>query len=97
MAATLQSAGLHADGANFSLFWGLSIMLYKRRWSRRTPFDKFRGDATTPPNPTHSPQAQRGLGVFMTREVHRLPQGPEFSGAATHLQPENRGGVVNAC
>jgi len=93
-AATLPVSGTFTQmEANFSLFWGLSIMLYEATLvSDEAPFDKFRGDATTPPNPyALTAQQQRGLGVFMDKgKCIACHKGPEFSGAATHLQPENQ-------
>jgi hypothetical protein len=79
--------------ANFSLFWGLSIMLYEATLvSDEAPFDKFRGDPLNPPNPyALTTQQQRGLDVFMTKgKCIACHKGAEFSGAATHLQPENQ-------
>jgi cytochrome c peroxidase len=79
--------------ANFSLFWGLSIMLYEATLiSDEAPFDKFRGDPLNPPNPNAlTAQQQRGLDVFMTKgKCIACHKGAEFSGAATHLQPENQ-------
>jgi cytochrome c peroxidase len=93
------AAALPVDGtfsqieANFSLFWGLSIMLYEATLvSDEAPFDKFRGDATTPPDPAAlTAQQQHGLNVFMNKgNCIACHKGPEFSGAATHLQPENQ-------
>jgi cytochrome c peroxidase len=93
-AATLPVSGTFTQmEANFSLFWGLSIMLYEATLvSDQAPFDKFRGDAVTPADPyaltTHQ---QLGLDVFMTKgNCIACHKGPEFSGAATHLQPENQ-------
>jgi cytochrome c peroxidase len=79
--------------ANFSLFWGLSIMLYEATLvSDEAPFDKFRGDPVNPPNPyALTAQQQRGLDVFMTKgKCIACHKGAEFSGAATHLQPESQ-------
>jgi cytochrome c peroxidase len=93
-AATMPVSGTFTQmEANFSLFWGLSIMLYEATLvSDEAPFDKFRGDALTPPNPyALTAQQQRGLDVFMTKgKCIACHKGPEFSGAATHLQPENQ-------
>ena len=79
--------------ANFSMFWGLSIMLYEATLvSDETPFDKFRGDFVTPPNPAAlTAQQQLGLDLFMTKgNCIACHKGPEFSSAATHLQAENQ-------
>jgi cytochrome c peroxidase len=79
--------------ANFSLFWGLSIMLYEATLvSDEAPFDRFRGDAMTPPNPyALTTQQQLGLDVFMTKgKCINCHGGPEFSNAASHLQAENQ-------
>jgi cytochrome c peroxidase len=93
-AATLPVSGTFTQmEANFSLFWGLSIMLYEATLiSDQAPFDKFRGDAVTPPDPSAlTAQQQLGLDVFMTKgKCIACHKGPEFSGAATHLQPENQ-------
>jgi len=83
--------------ANFSLFWGLAIMMYEATLiSDETPFDKFRGDAVTPPDPNAlTAQQQLGLDVFMTKgrciACHR---GPEFSAAASHLSETQEEGLV---
>lgn len=79
--------------ANFSLFWGLSIMLYEATLvSDEAPFDKFRGDAATPPDPyALTAQQQLGLDVFMMKgKCINCHKGPEFSGAASVLQAENQ-------
>jgi cytochrome c peroxidase len=93
-AATLPVSGTFTQmEANFSLFWGLSIMLYEATLiSDEAPFDKFRGDLITPADPSAlTAQQQLGLDVFMTKgKCIACHKGPEFSGAATHLQPENQ-------
>ncbi|MEY3175300.1 MAG: hypothetical protein RLZZ436_3214, partial [Planctomycetota bacterium] len=82
-----------ADGytqmeANFSLFWGLSIMLYEATLvSDQTPFDRFaQGEQTA-----LSEKARVGLSIFMNEgrciDCHT---GPEFAGATVNgLRPIN--------
>jgi cytochrome c peroxidase len=65
--------------ANFSLFWGLSVMLYESTLvSDQSPYDQFaNGDQNA-----LSEEAQRGLQIFMTEgnciDCH---EGAEFAGA----------------
>lgn len=79
---------------NFSLFWGLSIMLYESTLiSDQTPYDRFaRGDSAA-----LSPMAKRGLDLFLKEgrciECHG---GPEFAGATiSHLRRQHeRQGLI---
>jgi cytochrome c peroxidase len=80
--------------SNFSMFWGLAIMLYESTLvSDEAPIDKFVGWSGTPADPNAlSVQERRGLAIFrgskaMCVSCHR---GAEFTSAATQLQP-NRG------
>ena len=91
--STLPVGSFKQIEANFSLFWGLSVMLYEATLvSDEAPFDKFRGDAVNPPDPNAlTAQQQRGLDVFMTKgNCIACHKGAEFSGAATQLQPGNQ-------
>ncbi len=73
-----------ADGytqmeANFSMFWGLSIMLYEATLvSGDTPFDRFRkGDSEA-----LNEDARRGLKIFLNEgKCINCHGGPEFAGA----------------
>jgi choice-of-anchor C domain-containing protein len=73
-----------ADGftqmeSNFSLFWGLSIMLYESTLvSGDTPFDRFRKGDTG----ALSAEAKRGLQIFLNEgKCINCHGGPEFAGA----------------
>ncbi len=82
---------------NFSLYWGLAIMMYESTLvSDETPFDKLVGDAAHPANPAAMTTSQlRGLGVFRGKgECLSCHKGAEFTGAATSLQPDQEGSVV---
>lgn len=66
--------------ANFSLFWGLSILLYESTLvSDRTPFDRFmEGD-----NRALSAVERRGLSLFLHQgKCAACHHGPEFTQAA---------------
>jgi cytochrome c peroxidase len=73
-----------ADGytqmeANFSLYWGLALMMYQSTLvSDETPFDHFaRGNETA-----LSPQAKEGLKIFLgAGKCINCHGGPEFAGA----------------
>ena len=75
--------------ANFSLFWGLAIMLYESTLiSDEAPIDRFVGWAGTPPDlKALGEQEIRGLRLFrgkaMCVSCHR---GAELTSAATGLQ-----------
>jgi len=74
-----------ADGftlmeSNFSLFWGLSIMMYESTLiSNDSPFDRYmKGDKSA-----LSEQALRGLSLFKNEgRCVNCHSGPEFTGAA---------------
>ncbi|NOU01027.1 MAG: cytochrome-c peroxidase [Gallionella sp.] len=91
------SAAKRIDGytqmeANFSLYWGLAIMMYESTLvSDETPFDKFVGSPGSPPDvKALTPQQLRGLGVFRGNGLCiSCHKGAEFTGAATALQREN--------
>ena len=80
---------------NFSLFWGLAIQAYESTLvSDQTPFDAW--VKAGQPSPSYIPgfgaTEIRGLqNVFMTKgKCINCHNGPEFSGAASHLQAENQ-------
>lgn len=86
---------------NFALFWGLAVQLYESTLiSDAAPFDKWReagGDLTESGQgngitvPGFGAQEIRGLNIFMDKgKCINCHGGPEFSKAATHLQPENQ-------
>ena len=87
-------AAVRVDGytqmeANFSLYWGLAIMMYESTLiSDETPFDKFIGSSGSPPDiQALTPQQLRGLGVFRGNGLCvSCHKGAEFTGAATSLQ-----------
>lgn len=72
--------------ANFSLFWGLSIMLYEATLvSDDSPFDRFRkGD-----DKALSDDQKEGLQIFMNEgRCVACHKGPEFTGATvSHIRP----------
>lgn len=76
-------SSLTADGythmeANFSLFWGLSIMLYESTLtSGQTPYDAYaKGDSSA-----LSAKAKRGLQIFLKEgKCINCHGGPEFAG-----------------
>jgi cytochrome c peroxidase len=90
---------------NFSLFWGLAIQAFESTLiSDKAPFDKW-VEAGKPPQGISGFGAAeiRGLEIFtgqhiITPATTPIPNGkcinchggPEFSNAATHLQPENQ-------
>jgi cytochrome c peroxidase len=63
--------------ANFSLFWGLAVMLYESTLvSNESPYDRFaRGETEA-----LSPAAKEGLQTFMNH-CSMCHSGPEFAGA----------------
>lgn len=82
---------------NFSLFWGLAIMMYESTLiSDETPFDKFVGHAGSPGDPKAlTVQQQRGLALFRGKaQCISCHKGAEFTGAATGLQPSSGEGIV---
>lgn len=75
--------------SNFSLYWGLAIMMYESTLiSDETPFDKFIGSSASPPDmQALTPQQLRGLKVFRGNGLCvSCHKGAEFTGAATSLQ-----------
>jgi cytochrome c peroxidase len=82
---------------NFSLYWGLAIMMYESTLvSDETPFDRFVGSIGQPADPKAlTPQQLRGLGVFRGNGLCiSCHKGAEFTGAATALQREVDEGTV---
>lgn len=79
---------------NFSLYWGLAIMLYESTLiSDEAPIDKFIGWSGRPGDPKAlNAQELRGLKLFRGKALcvscHR---GAEFTSAATSLQPSDDG------
>ena len=83
--------------SNFSLYWGLAIMLYESTLvSDEAPFDKFVGYPGSPGNPNAlTAQQLRGLGVFRGNgQCVSCHKGAEFTGAATVLQPGGDEGTL---
>src|SRR6266581_3248245 len=82
---------------NFSLYWGLAIMMYEQTLiSDETPFDKFVGSPGSPADPNAlTAEELRGLAVFrgkgMCVSCHK---GAEFTVAATSLQRDGNEGVL---
>lgn len=77
-ATDLTEDGYTQMEANFSLFWGLSIMMYESTLvSDETPFDEFRkGDKKA-----LSDAAKRGLSIFLNEgKCINCHGGPEFAG-----------------
>ncbi|MFM7058725.1 MAG: cytochrome c peroxidase [Planctomycetota bacterium] len=76
-ATQITSDGYTQMEANFSLFWGLSVMLYESTLvSNESPYDRFaRGETTA-----LSPAAKEGLQTFMDH-CSMCHSGPEFAGA----------------
>ena len=82
---------------NFSLYWGLAIMMYEATLvSDETPYDRFVGYPGSPGDVTAlNDQQQRGLKVFRGNgQCVSCHKGPEFTGAATSLQPGSDGATV---
>ena len=95
--ATQTTNGYTQMESNFSLFWGLAIMLYESTLvSDETPFDKFVGHAGSPGNINAlTAEQQRGLQVFRGKgQCISCHKGAEFTGAATYLQPGDAEGTV---
>ncbi len=83
--------------SNFSMFWGLAIMMYESTLvSDETPFDKFVGYPGSPGNPNAlTAQQQRGLTVFRGNgQCVSCHKGAEFTGAATSLQRGDEEGTL---
>lgn len=83
---------------NFSMFFGLAIMLYEGTLiSDDAPFDRYVGNATTPPDFTAlTAQQQTGLALFIGKgRCVGCHKGPDFTGAGIRMQAEfQEGGVV---
>ena len=82
---------------NFSLFWGLAIMMYESTLvSDETPYDRFVGYPGSPGKLSAlTAQQLRGLAVFRGKgECVSCHKGAEFSGATTNLQPGDAEGTV---
>ena len=82
---------------NFSLYWGLAIMMYEATLvSDETPFDKFVGSSANPPDAKALTQPElRGLVLFRGKgQCISCHKGAEFTGAATSLQRDNGEGVL---
>jgi cytochrome c peroxidase len=76
---TLTSDGYTHMEANFSLYWGLAIMMYESTLvSDDTPFDRYRkGDSGA-----LTEDAKRGLQIFLNEgKCINCHGGPEFAGA----------------
>lgn len=83
---------------NFSMFWGLAIMLYESTLiSDQSPFDGFVGtvavangimNTATPPNfGALTPQQVNGMIVFVGKgKCVACHKGPDFTGAGLNLQ-----------
>lgn len=82
--------------SNFSMFWGIAIMMYESTLvSDEAPIDKFVGWAGTPADPNAlSVQEKRGLALFRSGKTSCVSchRGAEFTSAGTNLQP-NRGEI----
>lgn len=76
---TLTSDGYTHMEANFSLYWGLAIMMYESTLvSDDTPFDRYRKGDDGALNET----AKRGLEIFLKEgKCINCHGGPEFAGA----------------
>ena len=82
---------------NFSMFWGMAIMMYESTLvSDETPFDKFVGYSGAPGDPSAlTAQQQRGLVAFRGNgQCVSCHKGAEFTGAATVLQPAGGEGTL---
>ena len=85
-----QYEGYSQMESNFSLFWGLAIMMYESTLvSDETPYDKFVGYPGSPGMvDALTAQQLRGLQVFRGKaQCSSCHKGAEFTGAATNLQP----------
>jgi cytochrome c peroxidase len=84
-------AGFTQMETNFSLYWGLAIMMYESTLvSDEAPIDRFVGWSGSPPNPNAlSAQEIRGLAIFRGSKANCVEchRGAEFTSAASRLQP----------
>ncbi len=91
-------AGFTMMEENFSMYWGLAIMLYQSTLvSDETPFDKFVGGRGLPPDVTALSQEQKnGMALFTGKgKCSNCHKGPDFTGAGVRLQAEfQEGGIV---
>ncbi len=83
---------------NFSMYFGLAVMLYESTLiSDDAPFDRYVGNATTPPDFTALTAQQRnGLALFLSKgRCVNCHKGPDFTGAGfrSHLEFQE-GGIV---
>lgn len=77
--------------ANFSLFWGIAIMLYERTLvSDRSPFDRFmEGDDSA-----LTPLQRTGLELFIDEgKCVRCHSGPELTSASTRARLNSSGSI----
>ena len=78
---------------NFSMFWGIAIMMYESTLvSDEAPIDKFVGWTGTAADPNAlSVQEKRGLAVFRSSKATCVSchKGAEFTSAAAGLQPNH--------
>jgi cytochrome c peroxidase len=90
--------GFTHEELNFSLYFGLAIMLYEATLiSDDTRFDRYVGctsascsEIVAPDPEALTSQEERGLELFLNEgKCINCHKGPEFSAAASHLQPEN--------
>lgn len=83
---------------NFAMFWGLSVMLYESTLvSDETPFDRYVGNPTTPPDLTAlTAQQISGMQLFIGKgKCVNCHKGPDLTGAGFRLQAEFReGGII---
>jgi cytochrome c peroxidase len=92
------AAGFTHKEINFSLYFGLAIMLYESTLvSDDARFDRYVGctaascsEIAAPDPGALTSQEQQGLALFLGKaKCINCHKGPEFSAAASHLQPEN--------
>ena len=92
--------GYNQMESNFSLYWGLAIMLYESTLvSDETPFDKLVGDGVHPADVKALTPAQlRGLGLFRGKaNCLGCHAGAEFTSAGAALQPgAGEGSVIES-
>lgn len=88
---------------NFSMFWGLAIMMYESTLvSDQSPFDQFAGTTSTvtilPAFTVLTPQQIKGMTIFAGKgRCIGCHKGPDFTGAGVMLQLSrlpNQEGVI---
>ncbi|MBA2961839.1 MULTISPECIES: cytochrome-c peroxidase [Ramlibacter] len=83
-------AGFSQMESNFSMLWGLAIMLYETTLvSDEAPIDRFVGWSGSPPDPNAlSVQERRGLAIFRGGKATCVSchRGAEFTSAGSGLQ-----------